>query len=114
MNKIWLQIFATMIVGSILKSALHNSLVWVAIDLGILGISYLILRQHLNVNLKGSMLFLSGLTVISILADLNLMSGMVSNLLVLGLVGWMMFGKGGQSNGSRNPKSPTIRHKWHK
>lgn len=112
MNKIWLQIFATMIGGSILKSAIANSLVWVGVDLAILGISYLILRRHSNVNLKGSMLFLSGLTLISILTDLNLMSGMVSNLLVLALLGWMMFGRRGNGNG--DSKGPTVRHKWHK
>lgn len=114
MNKVWLQIFAVMIGGSILKMAIPNSLVWVCIDLGILGISYLILRRQYNVNLKSSMLFLSGLTFISVLTDLNVMNDMVSNFLVLALVGWMMFGRGGQSNGNSNSKGPTIRHKWHK
>lgn len=114
MNKVWLQIFVTMIGGSILKSLIPNSLVWVVIDLGILGISYLILRRHYQVDLKSSMLFLSGLTVISILTDLSLMSEMVSNFFVLALVAWMMFKRSGYGKGNSTPKGPTIRHKWHK
>ncbi len=114
MNKVWLQIFVTMIGGSILKSAIPNSLVWVGIDLGILGISYLILRRHYQVDLKSSMLFLSGLTVISILTDLSMMSEMVSNFFVLGLVAWMMFRRSSYGRGNGPSKGPTIRHKWHK
>lgn len=114
MNKVWLQIFATMIGGSIFKSIFPNPFVWVGIDLAILGICYLILRRHLTVNLKASMLLLTGLTVISILTDLNLMSDMVSSLLVLGLIGWVFFKRSSGGNGNGNSKGPTIRHKWHK
>ncbi|MBP2628098.1 MAG: hypothetical protein H6Q68_2809 [Firmicutes bacterium] len=110
MNKIWLQIFAAMIGGSIVKSFFPNSLVWVCVDIAVLGISYLILRRHSNINLKSSMIFLGGLTVVSILTDLGMMSDMMSSLFVLALLGWMMYGR----RRNDNPKPPEIRHKWHK
>ena len=110
MNKIWLQIFAAMIGGSIVKSFFPNSLVWVCIDIAVLGISYLILRRHANVNLKSSMVFLGGLTVISIFTDLGIMSDMVSSLFILALLGWMMYDRRQKGNN----KPPEIRHKWHK
>lgn len=112
MNKVWLQIFATMMGGSILKSIIPNPLVWVGIDLAILGISYLILRRNLIVNLKISMLLLSALTVISILTDLNLMNDTASGILVLALVAWVFYKRSNGNNG--NSKGPTVRHKWHK
>ena len=110
MNRIWLQIFVAMISGSIFKSIFPDPLIWVCIDIGVLGISYMILRRHSYINLKGSMLFLSGLTVVSILTDLGMMNGLVSNIIVLALVGWMLFGRKGASG----PKPPSNRHQWHK
>lgn len=110
MNKIWLQIFMVMIGASIVKSFFPNSLAWVCIDLAVFGISYLILRRHSNINLKSSMTFLGGLTVVSILTDLGMMSDVMSSLFVLALLGWMMYER--RRNG--NPKPPENRHKWHK
>jgi len=109
-NKLWLQIFAAMIGGSIVKTIFPNSFVWVCIDIAVFGICYLILRRHSNVNLKSSMLFLGALTGISIFTDLGIMSDMISGLFILALLGWMMYAR--RSNGG--PKPPTIRHKWHK
>lgn len=110
MSKIWLQIFAVMVFGSIVKSFFPNPLVWVCVEIAVLGISYLILRRYSNVNLKGSMIFLGGLTVISILTDLGIMSNMVSNIFILAFLGWMMY----ERRRNSNPKPPQIRHKWHK
>ena len=112
MNKVWLQIFATMMGGSILKSIFPNSLVWVGIDLAILGISYLILRRNLIVNLKVSMLLLSALTFISILTDLRVMNDTVSGVLVLALVAWVFYKRSGGNRG--DSKGPNIRHNCHK
>ena len=110
MNKIWLKIFAAMIGGSIVKSFFPNAVVWVLVDIAVLGISYLILRRDYTVNLKSSMVFLGGLTVISILVDLGIMSDTVSSLFILALLGWMMY----ERRGNSQPKSPVNRHKWHK
>ncbi len=111
MNQLWLQIFVVMIGGSILKSVIQNSLVWICIDIAILGISYMILRRHSHVNLKSSMLFLSGLTLISILTDARIISGLLGNIIILAVLAWMVF----RPRGNENPKRPnSVRHKWHK
>lgn len=112
MNQIWLQIFVAMIGGSIVKGLISNSWVWVFVDIAVLVICYLILRRHSNVDLKGSMLFLSGLTIVSILMDIGIIGGLIGNILILVMLGWMVFGRGG--NNSNNTKRPSIRHKWHK
>lgn len=110
MNKIWLQIFGVMIGGGLAKSALPNPFVWVGIDLIIFGIAYLILRQHSNINLKSSMIFLGGLTFVSILTDLRIVSDVVGSVLTLALLGWMMFNR----NRNNNSGPPDLRHKWNK
>lgn len=112
MNQIWLQIFVAMISGSIVKMIIPNSWIWVFIDIAVLVICYLILRRHSNVDLKSSMLFLGGLTVVSILMDLNIVGGVIGNVLILILLAWMIFGRGGNANS--NSKRPPVRHKWHK
>ena len=110
MSKIWLQIFAVMVGGSIVKSFFPNPLVWVFIEIAVFGISYLILRRYSYVNLKASMIFLGGLTIISILTDLGIMSNMISSLFILALLGWMMYDR----RRNDNPKPPENRHQWHK
>jgi len=109
-NKIWLKIFVAMIGGSIVKSFFPNSLVWVLVDIAVLGISYLILRRDYTVNLKSSMLFLGGLTAISVLVDVGIMSDTVSSLFILALLGWMLY----ERRSSNSPRPPVNRHKWHK
>jgi len=111
-NQTWLQIMAVMVGGSIVKAIISNSFVWVFVDVAVLFISYLILRRYPGVDLKSSMVFLSGLTVVSVLMDLDIVGGLVGNILILALFGWMMFGRNGNNNDS--PRRPTIRHKWHK
>lgn len=112
MNQIWLQIFVAMIGGSIVKMIIPNSWIWVFVDIAVLVICYLLLRRHSNVDLKSSMLFLSGLTLVSILMDLNIVGGVIGNVLILILLGWMIFGRG--ANTRATTKRPPVRHKWHK
>lgn len=114
MNQVWLQIFATMIGGSVIKTIVPNVLVWVVVDLAIMGIAYLILRRNSVANIKSSMLFLGLLTVVSVLTDLQIMSDTMSGVFVLAIVGWMMFMRSRRSNGNGNSKDTTVRHKWHK
>ncbi len=111
MNQIWLRIFMVMIGGSIVKYLLVGSIIWVCIDLAVLGICYMILRKYPYVDLKSSMFFLGGLTAVSILTDIGIISGLVGQVLMIGLLAWMMFGRGG-NNSSKN--RPINRHKWHK
>jgi len=112
-NQVWLQIFTLMIVGNIVKMIISYPVVGVVVDVLVLAISYLILRRYPMIDLRNSMLFLGGLTVVSILSSLGLIGEVVSNVLVVALLGWMMFGGGRNGNGGVR-KSPTIRHKWHK
>ncbi|MCE5286796.1 MAG: hypothetical protein LLG02_13260 [Pelosinus sp.] len=109
MNQIWLQIFAVMVGGSILKMFFHSVVMAVIIEIAVLAVAYLLIRRYPYIDLKRSMLFLGGLTVISILVDIGLLSGMLGDVIILGLLFWMLFG-GGAGGGRR----PQLRHKWHK
>lgn len=110
MNQVWLQIFVVMVGSSIVKYLFASSFVWVFIDLAVLAISYIILRRYPYVDLKASMLFLSGLTIVSVLTDIGLISGLIGNVLILAILAWMMFGRGTNDV----PRRPKVRHKWHK
>jgi hypothetical protein len=110
MNQIWMRIFLIMIGGSIVKYLFASALVWVGIDLAVLAVCYLTLKRYPFVDLKTSMLFLGGLTVVSVLTDLGIISGLIANVIILALLAWMMFGR----NGNNGPKRPQNRHKWHK
>lgn len=94
MNRTWFYILAIMIGGSMLKYAIPNNLLWVLIDLSVLGIAYLVLRRHPHIDMRHSMIFLGGLTAINVLVDLGIMGGMMGNIALLALLGWMMFGGG--------------------
>ena len=94
MNRIWFYILAVMIGGSIVKYVFPYTLAWVVIDLAVLGIAYLILRQNRFIDMRHSMIFLGSLTAINILVDLGIMSGMMGNIALLALLGWMVFGGG--------------------
>ena len=83
-----------MIGGSIVKYVFPYTLAWVVIDLAVLGIAYLILRQNRFIDMRHSMIFLGSLTAINILVDLGIMSGMMGNIALLALLGWMVFGGG--------------------
>ena len=93
MNQTWFKILAVMIAGSMLKYLVFSTLAWVVIDLAVLGVSYLIIRRDPFTDLKHSMLFLSGLTVVNVLVDLGIIGGMIGNLLLLALLAYMMFGR---------------------
>lgn len=113
MDQIWLQLFAVMIGASILKYMVFHPLAAVGIDVGMLGICYLILRRYPYVDMRQSMLFLSLLTAVSILTDLGIINGMFGNVAVLVILAWILFRQGGGRGGGR-PRQQTIRHKWHK
>ncbi|MEG6584614.1 hypothetical protein [Dendrosporobacter sp. 1207_IL3150] len=100
MNQIWLQVFAVMIGGSALKYVFSNQLMWVGIDLAVLGICYALLKRHPYIDLKKSMSYLGALTTISVLVDLGVVGGEVGNIAVLALLAYMIFG-GGLGGGRR-------------
>ncbi|MDD4601683.1 hypothetical protein SDC9_27469 [bioreactor metagenome] len=111
MRQVWLQIFGVMIGGSIVKFILPNVWLWVFADLLVLGISYILLRRYPFVDMKKSMLFIGGLTLINILIDVQILDGMLGSIASLILVSWVVFGGGGQGKGKGKS---TLRHKWNK
>lgn len=94
MNQTWFKVLAVMIVGSMLNSFVFNVLARVAIDLAVLGVVYLVLRRDPFIDLKRSMIFLGGLTTVNVLVDLGIISITLSYLILLGLLAYMVFGRG--------------------
>lgn len=109
MSQIWLQIFAVMIGGNILKMFFHNMIISVVLEIVIFAVVYWLIRRYSYIDVKRSMVYLGVLTVISILVDINLISDMLGNVVILGLLFWLLFG-----GGTRGGRRPAIRHKWHK
>jgi hypothetical protein len=101
-----------MILGSVFKYAFNNAYIWVVIDLLVLLVCYLMLKRQPFIDLKHSMVFLGGLTVVSILVDLNIISGLISNLALLALVLWLFFGR--RFSAPRARYYPPVRRKPHK
>ncbi|MBP2637815.1 MAG: hypothetical protein H6Q72_3722 [Firmicutes bacterium] len=93
MNQTWFKILAAMIVGSMLKYAVFSVVAWVVIDLAVLGVAYLLLRRDPFTDMKHSMIFIGGLTAVNILVDIGIIGGMLGNLILLGLLAYMMFGR---------------------
>lgn len=94
MNQMWFQVLAVMIAGSIIKYLFVSPFAWVVIDLVVLGVAYLMLRRDPFIDMKRSMIFLGGLTAVNVLVDLGIMDGVIANLALLALLGYMMFGRG--------------------
>ena len=94
MNQVWFQVMAVLIGGSVVKYLYYHPFFWVGVDLAVFGISYLILRRYPMLDLRRSMTFLGGLTLINVLVDLGIVSGMIGNIGLLALLGWMMLGGG--------------------
>ncbi|WP_040683083.1 hypothetical protein [Thermosinus carboxydivorans] len=107
MSQIWLYLLVIMVGGSVAKYLFASWVAWVIIDLVVFGLCYLVLKRYPYINMKKSLLFLGGLTLINILVDVGLLGGMAANLVLLLIIGWLLFG-----NSSNRP--PNIRHKWHK
>lgn len=91
MNQVWLQVFAVLFGGSIVKHFFMNPLVWVIIEIVVLGIAYLILKKHPYIDMKKSITFLGGMTVINIIVDIGVIGPEMGNIAVLGLLGYWLF-----------------------
>lgn len=111
MSQVWVIVFVIMIASSILKNIFMNMFIWVAIDVIVLVVCYFVLRRYPYIDLGKSMLFLVGLTVINILTDIQLISGLLGSILLLVLLVWTLFGDRWRPS-SRRPSR--LRHQWHK
>ena len=72
------------------------------IDLAVLGAIYILLRrQYPYYSIKKIMLYISGMTVVSILVDIGILRADIGNLIILAILGWMFFGGGNIIGGYR-------------
>ncbi len=111
MNTVWWYILAAIIVGSLLKYLVLNPWAWVAIDIALFAVVYIILRRYPWVDLKRSVTFFGCLTIVNIFVDLGIVDGFIGNIALLILLAWMMFGQGWGGGGRGRPRP---RHPWHK
>jgi len=110
MTNVWLMLFAIMLAGGVLKYLFLNVWAAVVIDVVILGAVYFLLRRYPFLDFRKTMIFFTGLTVVSILVDIGLISDLVGNLVILAVLVWAIYRRYG-GGGSGRPK---LRHKWHK
>lgn len=109
MDRVWLKLIGVMVFSSIIKYAIMSPLFWVVVDLTALAVCYFMLRSIPYINIKTTMYYLSGFTLISVLVDLGVINGLVGNVLSLAVIGWLLW-----RNNSSGPRKPPLRHKWHK
>lgn len=109
-QQIWLYLLAVIIGGSVIKEWFINPVALVMVDLIVLFVLYMLIRRYSFIDVKRSMYFLSLLTFITILIDVNLVPNIIGSIIILSILLWMIFrnGRGGGSN------RPQLRHKWHK
>lgn len=110
LDRVWLKLIGVMVVSSIVKYAYMSPLFWVAVDLGALAVCYYLLRAVPYINLKTTMWYLCGFTLISVFVDLGIINGLIGNLLSLAVIGWLLW----SNNNSSGPRKTSLRHKWHK
>ncbi len=94
MSKSWLYVLGVMIAANVL---LHiYPYVWMSLLMSfvVFVAAYFILRRDPFVDLRASMLFIFGLTVINVLAAVGVLSGTMSNIAFVALLVWSMAGGG--------------------
>lgn len=111
MNRAWLIILAVMAGGAVIKGFVMNMFLWVALDLIVGGVCYLVLKRYPYVDMSRSIQFLLGITAINILADLQIIGDVIANILLLALLVWVLFGN---NLWPRRQTPKPMRHKWHK
>lgn len=109
MNIIWLKVIAVMFGAVILKYVFGYPEAKVIIDLLALAVCYPILKNTWYLDLRRSMLYLSGFTLLNILVDLRVISPLSASIVSLLVIIWLLWKKTGHSK----PSQP-LRHKWHK
>jgi hypothetical protein len=68
----------------------------IVIDIAVVGVIYLLLRQnYYYLNLNKIMAIIIAITLLSILMDIGILPAGIGNLLVLAVLGWMLFNRGG-------------------
>ncbi len=83
-----------MLAGSVVINIYPLLVVSIAVNIGILIGSYLILRRDPYADVRGSMMFIVGLVGINLLAAVGVLSSMMANLAFIALLVWSMAGGG--------------------
>lgn len=83
-----------MLAGSVVINMYPLLVVSIAVNIGILIGSYLILRRDPYADVRGSMMFIVGLVGINLLAAVGVLSSMMANLAFIALLVWSMAGGG--------------------
>lgn len=94
MSRSWLYILGLMLAGSVVINIYPLLVVSIAVNIGILIGSYLILRRDPYADVRGSMMFIVGLVGINLLAAVGVLSSMMANLAFIALLVWSMAGGG--------------------
>ncbi len=94
MSRSWLYILGLMLAGSVVINMYPLLVVSIAVNIGILIGSYLILRRDPYADVRGSMMFIVGLVGINLLAAVGVLSSMMANLAFIALLVWSMAGGG--------------------
>jgi 4-amino-4-deoxy-L-arabinose transferase-like glycosyltransferase len=94
MNYTWIIILVMMVVGNLIINVFESYLSVIVVNAAILVGGYFLLRRDPRVDLRSSMLFLVGLSVINVLADFGIMSSMMANVACVALLIWSMAGGG--------------------
>ena len=94
MNYSWVSVIILLLIGNMLISFFGTILMALIIHIGVLIGSYFILRRNPFIDVRASMLFLLGMTVINVLSDLRIMTGWMTNLAFIALVIWSAAGGG--------------------
>lgn len=116
MGETWIKLLILMVGSSMVKYMFADQLIWVVIDLAVLGIAYLMLRSNPYIDLRLTMLMLGGLTLISILTDVGFLNGFLGQLIMLAVLIWIFWRRSGGGGGGRGrqQRSYPRRHNWHK
>lgn len=107
MQDLTIRLLVIFIVGLILKTFAHmifgndilGTSIGILVNISILGYVYLVLREYRYLNIKKIMAFLGGFTLISILMDIGWLPTDLGNLIMLAIIAWMLFGRGGFFSG---------------
>ncbi len=101
-KNVTMQLLTVFVISGILKCIFLSSFASIFIDLAVLGAIYILLRrQYPYYSIKKIMLYISGMTVVSILVDIGILRADIGNLIILAILGWMFFGGGNIIGGYR-------------
>ncbi len=114
MEQTWIKLLILMVGSSLVKYLFYDVWIWVFIDLAVLAIAYYMLKDNPYIDIRKTMLLLSGFTLISILTDVGVLNALLGQMIMLAVLFWMFWRRGKERSGGGGQRSFPRRHKWHK